>query len=58
VEMGREATRMVLDLHLSDTVPAPRVDLATALIVRGSTAPPAPADPVPRRPRPESTRRV
>jgi DNA-binding LacI/PurR family transcriptional regulator len=36
-EMGRQAAQMVLDLD--DTAPAPRVDLAIDLVVRGSTAP-------------------
>jgi LacI family xylobiose transport system transcriptional regulator len=40
-EMGREATRMILDLHRAGAVRAPRVDLATDLVVRASTAPPA-----------------
>ncbi|WP_152365448.1 LacI family DNA-binding transcriptional regulator [Microlunatus speluncae] len=37
-EMGRQAAQMVLDLD--DTAPAPRVDLAIDLVVRGSTAAP------------------
>ncbi len=40
VEMGHEATRMVLDLHRSGSVQAPRVDLAVELIIRASTSSP------------------
>lgn len=36
-EMGRQAAQLVLDLD--DTAPAPRLDLAIDLIIRGSTAP-------------------
>ena len=40
VEMAREATRLVLLLSRSEPIPAPQVELATRLVVRGSTAPP------------------
>jgi LacI family xylobiose transport system transcriptional regulator len=39
--MGEEATRIVLRLADGETVDTLRMDLATHLIVRGSTAPPA-----------------
>jgi LacI family transcriptional regulator len=41
-EMAREATRMVLDLSRSRDLAAPRIELATELVVRESTAPPRP----------------
>lgn len=41
-EMAREATRMVLDLSRSTDLTTPRIELATQLIVRESTAPPRP----------------
>lgn len=37
LEMGRQATQMVLDVDLAERTP--RVDLATDLVVRGSTGP-------------------
>jgi len=40
VEMAREATRMVLDLERHGAAPVPRIELATTLIERASTAPP------------------
>ncbi|MBD5784748.1 substrate-binding domain-containing protein [Cellulosimicrobium terreum] len=39
-EMAREATRMVLDLGRADGATATRLELATSLVVRESTAPP------------------
>jgi LacI family transcriptional regulator len=39
-EMAREATRMVLNLARQDSVSVPRIELATSLIERESTAPP------------------
>ncbi len=39
--MGEEATRIVLRLSEGETVDTLRMDLATHLVVRGSTAPPA-----------------
>ncbi len=38
-EMAREATRLVLDLGRADRTGVPRIELATSLVVRGSTAP-------------------
>ncbi len=40
-EMAREATRMVLEMARSGESATPRVELATELVVRESTAPPA-----------------
>jgi len=40
-EMGREAARLVLRLVAEPVSPAPRMDLATRLVVRESTAAPA-----------------
>ncbi|WP_372595041.1 LacI family DNA-binding transcriptional regulator [Actinotalea sp.] len=40
MDMAREATRIVLTLGRSESVPAPHVELATRLVVRASTAPP------------------
>ena len=39
-DMAREATRMVLDLSRQGAPPVPRIELATSLIERESTAPP------------------
>ncbi|MDR1825938.1 MAG: LacI family DNA-binding transcriptional regulator [Bifidobacteriaceae bacterium] len=39
VEMGREATRIVADLAQGRALAAPRIELATALVVRASTGP-------------------
>ncbi|MFW6640815.1 LacI family DNA-binding transcriptional regulator [Nocardiopsis algeriensis] len=39
-EMAEEATRMALTLARGESPPNPRLDLATDLVVRGSTAPP------------------
>jgi LacI family transcriptional regulator len=39
-EMAREATRMVLDISRQGTTRVPRIELATSLIERESTAPP------------------
>ncbi|MBN8883894.1 LacI family transcriptional regulator [Salana multivorans] len=39
-QMAAEATIMLLDLHRGAVARSPRVDLATALVVRESTAPP------------------
>lgn len=44
IEMAEEATRLVLKLR-SETVDNVRLDLATSLVVRGSTAPPAASAP-------------
>lgn len=38
--MAREATRMVIDLSRGGVPPNPRVELATSVVVRASTAPP------------------
>ena len=40
IEMAREATRMVLDLGRDPSRSTRRVELATSVIVRESTAPP------------------
>jgi len=40
-EMGREAARLVIRLASGPVDPAPRIELATRLVVRESTAPPA-----------------
>lgn len=48
--MAREATRMVIELSRGGVQPNPRVELATSLVVRDSTAPPpAAASQVPAR---------
>ncbi|WP_233565699.1 LacI family DNA-binding transcriptional regulator [Cellulomonas sp. PhB143] len=39
-QMAREATRIVLDLRRNDPTSARKIELATSLVVRGSTAPP------------------
>lgn len=39
-EMGRMAVRTVLNLSAGEDLDSPRVELATSLVVRGSTAPP------------------
>jgi DNA-binding LacI/PurR family transcriptional regulator len=39
-EMAREATRMVIELSRDGTTPSRRIELATSVIVRESTAPP------------------
>jgi LacI family transcriptional regulator, xylobiose transport system transcriptional regulator len=39
--MAEQATRLVLALRDNPTRSAVRLDLATSLVVRGSTAPPA-----------------
>lgn len=39
-QMARAATRMVLDLARGERLATPRIDLATSLVVRESTAPP------------------
>jgi len=39
-EMGAEAARMVLALAAGEELPQPRIELATILMVRDSTAPP------------------
>jgi len=44
-EMGAAATRMVLDLAAEDAQPGNRMELATELVVRASTAPPPPVAP-------------
>jgi LacI family transcriptional regulator len=41
VEMGRLAARTVLRLVQGEQVESPRIELATELVVRDSTAPPA-----------------
>ncbi|WP_298802332.1 LacI family DNA-binding transcriptional regulator [uncultured Pseudokineococcus sp.] len=41
-EMAGTATRMVLDLARGERLATPRIDLATELVVRESTAPPSP----------------
>ena len=38
--MAREATRMVIELARGGVPPNPRVELATSVVVRESTAPP------------------
>ena len=40
--MGEEAARLVIRLAAGESVETLRMDLATHLVVRGSTAPPAP----------------
>ena len=40
-EMAREATRMVLELSRNIDLPAPRIELATHLVIRASTGPPS-----------------
>ena len=42
-EMGREAARLAIRLADGPIVPTPRIELATRLIVRDSTAPPPPS---------------
>ncbi|EYR64223.1 LacI family transcriptional regulator [Actinotalea ferrariae CF5-4] len=44
-EMAATATRMVLALAAGETIANPRIELATELVVRGSTAPPPAARP-------------
>jgi LacI family transcriptional regulator len=44
-DMAREATRMVVELSRDGVQPASRLELATSVVVRQSTAPPAPAHP-------------
>jgi DNA-binding LacI/PurR family transcriptional regulator len=39
-EMAREATRMVIEAGRDGVTPNPRVELATSIVVRQSTAPP------------------
>jgi DNA-binding LacI/PurR family transcriptional regulator len=41
-EMGAEAARMIVALAAGGTLPRQRVELATDLVVRESTAPPRP----------------
>lgn len=41
-QMAADATKMLLELHRGATIASPRVDLATELVVRESTAPPPP----------------
>jgi len=41
-DMAREATRMVVELSRDGVRPASRIELATTVVVRASTAPPAP----------------
>jgi LacI family transcriptional regulator len=43
-EMGALATRMLLRIVAGETLESKRVELATALVVRGSCLPPGPAD--------------
>lgn len=46
-EMAREATRMVIELSRGGVRPNPRVELATSVVVRASTAPPRGVTPPP-----------
>lgn len=48
-EMAREATRMVIELARGGVSPGPRVELATSVVVRASTAPPPTAAAAPTR---------
>ena len=56
--MAREATRMVVDLSRDGATPARRVELATSVVVRESTAPARAADPLRRAPGPRHDRLV